>query len=318
MEALKNYVTTMFHKLPTTQESLDIKENILISMEDKYADLIANGKTEDEAFQIVIDQFGDINELKEVLDFSVASDKENSSFSISQQGFIFGIFIAFSLVALFIIAAAAGSVNGVLIFILFIIAFSIVFSFSGFRGDFSSIFGDFSLDNLISSSFTNLSKEICNLSYFFQKPLRAWILSFCTTILLLLSLILAWNMEALGVFSFFSVLMLSFILHILSGNFHDNSSHSPNESVSSSQKLPRVFISSACITVALIGAVFIFTSVVNMIPIERIGNEIHINNELALIIELLFIFFIAIILFFTILIASGRYNRRSHDNLEKN
>ena len=148
--------------------------------------------------------------------------------------------------------------------------------------------------------------------------LRAWILSFCTTILLLFALILAWNMAALGGFSFFSVIMLSFILHILSGNFHCSSSNNPNKSASSSQKLPRVFVFSACITVALIFAVFILTSVINMLTIERIGNEIHINDELSLIIELLFIFFIAVILFFTILIASGRYSSRSHDNLDEN
>lgn len=65
MDTLKDYVEAMFHDFPKTEENLEVKANILASMEDKYEGLIAEGKSIQEATGIVITQFGDINELKE-------------------------------------------------------------------------------------------------------------------------------------------------------------------------------------------------------------------------------------------------------------
>lgn len=74
MNTLENYVEAMFNDFPKTKENLDVKVNILESMEDKYDDLIANGKTEQEALGIVISQFGDISELKEAFGISLTED----------------------------------------------------------------------------------------------------------------------------------------------------------------------------------------------------------------------------------------------------
>ncbi len=65
MNTLRDYVEVIFQDFPKTKANLDLKANILESMEDKYEDLITDGKTEQEAIGIVIAQFGNIDELKE-------------------------------------------------------------------------------------------------------------------------------------------------------------------------------------------------------------------------------------------------------------
>lgn len=67
METIKNYLDNMFTNLPKTKELLDLKTNILSNMEDKYNELKADGKSENEAIGIVISEFGNIDELIEEL-----------------------------------------------------------------------------------------------------------------------------------------------------------------------------------------------------------------------------------------------------------
>lgn len=67
MEIIRNYIENCF--LPYEQNSrvLAAKAELLSAMEDKYNDLIAQGKTENEAIGTVIAEFGDISELKNEL-----------------------------------------------------------------------------------------------------------------------------------------------------------------------------------------------------------------------------------------------------------
>ena len=63
METIKNYLDNMFAGLPKTQHVLDLKNNILTNMEEKYNELKKQGKSENEAIGIVISEFGNIDEL---------------------------------------------------------------------------------------------------------------------------------------------------------------------------------------------------------------------------------------------------------------
>lgn len=63
METIKNYLDNLFASLPKTAKVMDLKNNILSNMEDKYNELKRNGKTENEAIGIVISEFGNIDEL---------------------------------------------------------------------------------------------------------------------------------------------------------------------------------------------------------------------------------------------------------------
>lgn len=67
MDTIRNYVDIMFKDLPKTKEIIDMKLNILDNMEDRYNELLQEGKTENEAIGTVISQFGNIDELKEEL-----------------------------------------------------------------------------------------------------------------------------------------------------------------------------------------------------------------------------------------------------------
>ena len=65
METIRNYLETMFLKLPNTPEVYKAKNELWQMMEDKYNELIANGKTENEAIGTVIAEFGNLDELAE-------------------------------------------------------------------------------------------------------------------------------------------------------------------------------------------------------------------------------------------------------------
>lgn len=67
METIRNYLETMFAKLPNTFEVQKAKKELWQIMEDKYLALIKDGKTENEAVGIVISEFGNLDELAEEL-----------------------------------------------------------------------------------------------------------------------------------------------------------------------------------------------------------------------------------------------------------
>ena len=72
MNAIKNYLDNMFRNLPNTEEVRKAKAELLQMMEDKYEELISEGKTDNEAVGIVISEFGNLDELAESLGISEA------------------------------------------------------------------------------------------------------------------------------------------------------------------------------------------------------------------------------------------------------
>ncbi|MCR4558188.1 MAG: DUF4097 domain-containing protein [Saccharofermentans sp.] len=72
MNAIRNYLDNMFRNLPNTEEVRRAKAELLQMMEDKYEELISEGKTENEAVGIVISEFGNLDELAESLGISEA------------------------------------------------------------------------------------------------------------------------------------------------------------------------------------------------------------------------------------------------------
>ena len=67
MEAIRNYLETMFANLPNTPEVLRAKNELWQMMEDKYNELIADGKSDNEAVGTVIAEFGNLDEISEDL-----------------------------------------------------------------------------------------------------------------------------------------------------------------------------------------------------------------------------------------------------------
>ena len=67
MEEIKTYLDKMFTGLPATEKVRKAKNELLTMMTDKYKELIAEGKSENEALGTVIMEFGNLNELSEEL-----------------------------------------------------------------------------------------------------------------------------------------------------------------------------------------------------------------------------------------------------------
>ncbi len=76
METIINYLDNMFINLPQTPEVLRAKDDLSEMMEDKYNELITEGKMENEAIGIVISEFGNIQELIDELGIAETA-KEN-------------------------------------------------------------------------------------------------------------------------------------------------------------------------------------------------------------------------------------------------
>ena len=67
MDAIRNYLETMFLNLPNTPEVYKAKNELWQMMEDKYTELISEGKSENEAVGTVIAEFGNLNDLAQDL-----------------------------------------------------------------------------------------------------------------------------------------------------------------------------------------------------------------------------------------------------------
>lgn len=70
METLRNYLDSMFQKYPETEESRRAKQELWQMMEDKYNELLSDGKKENEAVGIVIAEFGDLEEVADSIGLS--------------------------------------------------------------------------------------------------------------------------------------------------------------------------------------------------------------------------------------------------------
>ena len=64
MEAIRNYLETMFLNLPNTPEVYKAKNELWQMMEDKYTELKNEGKSENEAVGTVIAEFGNLDDSK--------------------------------------------------------------------------------------------------------------------------------------------------------------------------------------------------------------------------------------------------------------
>lgn len=65
MNTIREYIEQMFRGVPVTEETAQLKADILANLEDKYTALKESGASEHEAIGTVIAEFGDIDELLE-------------------------------------------------------------------------------------------------------------------------------------------------------------------------------------------------------------------------------------------------------------
>lgn len=82
MEAIRNYVESLFSSIPRSEDASRLKEDMLLNLEEKYNNLIASGKTEAEAVGTVILGIGSVDDLKAAL----KEEKKDARLKISFKG----------------------------------------------------------------------------------------------------------------------------------------------------------------------------------------------------------------------------------------
>ncbi|MHB1154239.1 MAG: permease prefix domain 1-containing protein [Eubacteriales bacterium] len=78
-QRLRTYIESLFAEAPKTRKTIELKEEILQNLSDKFNDLIAEGKDEDAAFNLAVAGIGDIDLLLDEMNktTSVYSKDEN-------------------------------------------------------------------------------------------------------------------------------------------------------------------------------------------------------------------------------------------------
>lgn len=77
-DKLSRSVEELFENAPKTNRAKELKEELLANLIDKYDDLVASGKSEDEAFKAAISSIGDIDEILDEL-------KEKNTFNYEEM-----------------------------------------------------------------------------------------------------------------------------------------------------------------------------------------------------------------------------------------
>lgn len=85
MEAIREYLNNLFMSLPETPEVLRAKAELLEMMEDKYEELIQDGKSEKEAIGTVISEFGNLEELAQELGIDIYMNKDSVKDAANSQ-----------------------------------------------------------------------------------------------------------------------------------------------------------------------------------------------------------------------------------------
>ena len=62
-EKLRHYIDDLFANAPSTVRAVELKEELYQNLTDKYNDLIAEGKSEESAYNIAIASIGDVDSL---------------------------------------------------------------------------------------------------------------------------------------------------------------------------------------------------------------------------------------------------------------
>lgn len=115
MNTIRNYINAMFSTLPKTPEMLRLQAEMLENMEDKFNDLLREGKSENEAVGIILADIGSADDLRQELgiteDAPVPPQEEHHAFLAERAAFHRKFTIAITAgVALCICGIIAGAV----------------------------------------------------------------------------------------------------------------------------------------------------------------------------------------------------------------
>ncbi|MDD2534159.1 MAG: permease prefix domain 1-containing protein [Eubacteriales bacterium] len=67
LNRIRSYINTAFTDVPKTKKSIELQEELIANLMEKFNDQLAQGQNEDEAYTAVIANIGDLSELTESL-----------------------------------------------------------------------------------------------------------------------------------------------------------------------------------------------------------------------------------------------------------
>ena len=79
MDQIKEYIKNLFRGIPETPDVLRAKAELMEMMEDKYEQLLQEGKSPQEAFGTVVSEFGDLEELSEAMGISFSERTDDQT-----------------------------------------------------------------------------------------------------------------------------------------------------------------------------------------------------------------------------------------------
>jgi hypothetical protein len=129
MEAnIRNYVETLFNNTPPSRKAVELKEEMIQNLNEKYNDLIAEGKTPEAAYNIAIAGIGDVSGLLKDLQremvnpevYAAARQKSAMMTAISIMLYILSVVPLIALASF--IPGDAAAIIGVVIMFVFIAA----------------------------------------------------------------------------------------------------------------------------------------------------------------------------------------------------
>lgn len=85
MEKLEKYINELFQDAPKTKKVRELKDELTCDLEEKYKDLIKDGKSEQVAYREVISGIGDIEELLSTLSQETVSKKQINTQEIRKK-----------------------------------------------------------------------------------------------------------------------------------------------------------------------------------------------------------------------------------------
>jgi hypothetical protein len=69
-DKIRNYIEELFKEAPCTKANINLKEEMISNLQEKYTDLIENGSTKELAYNAVISNIGDISPLLDDKDYN--------------------------------------------------------------------------------------------------------------------------------------------------------------------------------------------------------------------------------------------------------
>jgi len=119
---LRQFIDSIFEEAPQTKKTVELKEEMIVNLTDKYNDLIKEGKSEEAAYNIAVASIGDVSELIRSLQekntpvfngYNIHYSKEEIERKNQKSALLFSVAVALYIISI-IPVMIFNSINGVI------------------------------------------------------------------------------------------------------------------------------------------------------------------------------------------------------------